>query len=225
MRRQRERPRVETVARDAGAGRGRSVVLGLAVLLAVAAIAVTAWLWRDKPSDLPPAACDRRGGARRPSGDAKFSDRVAGERAATAALRSPAQPAPGVASRTEVPVSQRAILYEEDQADPQTPKAIAGRVIWRLDALNAGQGQPLETVVRGDRRGSGRGSHAEPPDPAQPRSRRCRPRTPSSSPSRPVGDPGRDGARCGPSAAQERRGGARHAAGRACRCPSRRTCS
>jgi hypothetical protein len=145
---QRERPRVETVARDAGAGRGRSVVLGLAVLLAVAAIAVTAWLLRDKPSDLPqqPATAEA---ARPAEGDAKFGDRVAGERAATGPSGSPAQPAPGVASRTEVPVSQRAILYEENQADPQTPRAIAGRAVWRLDALNAGQGRPLETVVRG----------------------------------------------------------------------------
>jgi hypothetical protein len=59
-----------------------------------------------------------------------------------------AAPAPGAAPRGEVAVAQRAILYEENQADPQNPRASAGRAVWRLDALNAGQGQPLETVVR-----------------------------------------------------------------------------
>ena len=50
--------------------------------------------------------------------------------------------------RGDVAVAQRAMLYEENQADPQAPKATAGRAVWRLDDLNAGQGQPLETVVR-----------------------------------------------------------------------------
>jgi hypothetical protein len=47
-----------------------------------------------------------------------------------------------------VPVAQRAMLYEENPADPQQPKVTPARVIWRLDNINAGQGQPLETVVR-----------------------------------------------------------------------------
>jgi hypothetical protein len=145
---QRERPRVETVARDAGTGRGRSIVLGVAVLLAVALIAVAAWLLRDKPSDLSqqPATADAPRG---PENDTKFGDRVSGERTAAAPSASQAQPAPGAASRADVPVAQRAILYEENQADPQTPRASAGRAVWRLDTLNAGQGRPLETVVRG----------------------------------------------------------------------------
>jgi hypothetical protein len=37
---------------------------------------------------------------------------------------------------------------EENTADPQQPKVTAGRALWRIDALNAGQGQALETVVR-----------------------------------------------------------------------------
>ena len=56
---------------------------------------------------------------------------------------------PGATSRAEVPVAQRAALFEENQADPQTPRATAGRAVWRIDAVNAGQGRPLETVVRG----------------------------------------------------------------------------
>ena len=48
----------------------------------------------------------------------------------------------------DVTVAHRAILYEENQADRQNPKASPGRALWRLDALNPGQGQALETVVR-----------------------------------------------------------------------------
>ncbi len=44
--------------------------------------------------------------------------------------------------------AQRAIFYEEDPNNPQIPKAHPGRVVWRLEAVNAGQGQPLETAVR-----------------------------------------------------------------------------
>jgi hypothetical protein len=47
-----------------------------------------------------------------------------------------------------VSVAQRAIFYEEDPGNPQLPKASPGRVVWRLEAVNSGQGQPLETAVR-----------------------------------------------------------------------------
>lgn len=145
---QRERPRVETVARDRASGRTRTVVLGGAVLLAVALIAVAAWLLRDKPSDLTqqPATAEA---ARTPETEAKFNDRVGGERTAAAPAGPSTQPTPAPASRAEVPVAQRAILYEENQAEPQSPRATAGRVIWGLDTVSAGQGRPLETVVRG----------------------------------------------------------------------------
>ena len=94
----------------------------------------------------PAAPAGRRRGAAAGPGDAKFSDRVAGERAAGAAPPAPA--APGGRRPAAVPVAQRAVLYEENQADPQTPKVTPARAVWRLDAVNAGQGQPLETVVR-----------------------------------------------------------------------------
>jgi hypothetical protein len=46
-------------------------------------------------------------------------------------------------------IAQRAVIFEENQIDPQRPLISAGRAIWRLDAVNSGQGQPLETVIRG----------------------------------------------------------------------------
>lgn len=59
-----------------------------------------------------------------------------------------APPAPATAGQPDVAVAQRAALIEENTADPQQPKMTAGRVLWRLDAVNSGQGQLLETVVR-----------------------------------------------------------------------------
>jgi hypothetical protein len=101
---------------------------------------------RVQPSELQeqPAA----EASKAPERDTKLSDRVGGERPPGTA-QTPAQPPPGVVPpRSDMAVAQRAILYEENQADAQNPKASAGRAVWRLDALNPGQGQPLETVAR-----------------------------------------------------------------------------
>jgi hypothetical protein len=57
-------------------------------------------------------------------------------------------PSPGAPPRADVPVAQRALLYEENPAEPQNPKATPGRALWRVDALNPGQGDALEMVVR-----------------------------------------------------------------------------
>lgn len=56
----------------------------------------------------------------------------------------------GVPAQPEIAVAQRAILYEENQQTPQVPNAIAGRVVWRIESVPAGQGQLTETAIRGD---------------------------------------------------------------------------
>jgi hypothetical protein len=76
----------------------------------------------------------------RPAEGGKFTERVGGSAAAPA----PAQPG----ARPDVAVAQRAILYEENPANPQEPITHQGRVVWRLEAVNSGQGQPLENAVR-----------------------------------------------------------------------------
>jgi len=48
----------------------------------------------------------------------------------------------------EIAVAQRAVLYTEVPENPQQPKAVTGRVFWRLDSESAGQGRPVETIVR-----------------------------------------------------------------------------
>jgi hypothetical protein len=59
----------------------------------------------------------------------------------------PAQAAPQQAPRQDISVAQRAVFYEEDPTNPQIPKAQIGRVVWRLEDVNPGQGQALEKAV------------------------------------------------------------------------------
>ena len=53
----------------------------------------------------------------------------------------PAQP--------DVTVAQRAILYEENTGDNRAqPSSSNGHAVWRLEAVNGAQGEPLQTALR-----------------------------------------------------------------------------
>jgi len=134
------RPRVETRPHPGmqGGKRGRTIVLGAVLALVIAAIAAAAFLWRDKPEDLTPQTPVAEAPQSQPEA-AKNTERVG----------APAAPAPAAPAqaRQEIGVAQRAVLYEEDPANPQAPKAQTGRVVWRLEDINPGQGQPLQRAV------------------------------------------------------------------------------
>jgi hypothetical protein len=138
------RPRIDSRSPVADrTGRGRSMALAAVLALVVASIGVAAWFLRDRPEDLTrPGPVTQS--TETPADGTKLSERVGGGPA-------PA-PAPGVApaptARVDTSVAQRAVLYEEDPSNPQVPKATGGRVTWKLDAVNAGQGQPLQSAVR-----------------------------------------------------------------------------
>jgi len=156
------RPRVDSRAPVVQSrNRGRAIALGAILALAIGAIAVAAWFLRDRPGDLPAQVPVVEAPAPRPAEGEKFSERIGGAppaapSAPTSPAPAPTTPAPAQApastpagpARPDVSVAQRAILYEEDPATPQIPKASPGRVVWRLEGVNAGQGQPLETAVR-----------------------------------------------------------------------------
>jgi hypothetical protein len=119
--------------------RTRTIILGSVLALVIAAIAVFAFAWRDRPEDLaaePPVA-----EAPPPANQEapKINERVGGQ------VPPAANTAP--APRQEIGVAQRAVFYEEDPANPQAPKAQVGRVVWRLEDINPGQGQALEKAV------------------------------------------------------------------------------
>ena len=153
-------------------GRRPSLALPIGFVLLAVPVGVMAWIWRDKPTAAPSAPVAAQTTPAPPS-DSKYAERVgAGARdAPTPAPASPAAsgaapraPAPAVNQPTasaptpaaapapsgpELAVAQRAMLAEENPASPQQPSVTSGRAIWRLDALNAGQGLPLETVIQG----------------------------------------------------------------------------
>jgi hypothetical protein len=82
----------------------------------------------------PPAAAPRPGDVAR----------VAPGTAAPSPAPATQAPQPGV-----VPVAQRAILYEES-GEPQGGTSLEGTVLWRTESVSGGQGQPLETALRGE---------------------------------------------------------------------------
>ncbi len=150
----RERPRIGTVSRVlADHGRKRTSVLGGVIVLVVALIGIAAWLLRVQPSDFQEQQTTEE--ASKGQGETKAPERVTDR--LPGAGQAPGQPPPGVPPRADVPVAQRAILYEENQTEPQNPKATPGRAVWRVDALNPGQGQALEMVVRATVEVSGAG--------------------------------------------------------------------
>lgn len=134
------RPKIDSRPHPAmqGKGRTRTIVFGSVLALVIAAIAAFAFLWRDKPEDLAPETPVAQAPQPAPA-DSKINERVGGQ--------APPTTAPAPAPRQETGVVQRAVFYEEDPANPQTPKAQVGRVTWRLEDVNPGQGQPLEKAV------------------------------------------------------------------------------
>jgi hypothetical protein len=146
------RPRVDSRTPVVRSGhRGRAIALGAILALVVGAIAVAAWFLRDRPANLPTQTPVAEAPAPRAPDGEKFNERVGAPPAPPPAAPAPAPaqvPSPPAQARAEVGVTQRAIFYEEDPSNPQIPKASPGRVVWRLETVNAGQGQPLETAVR-----------------------------------------------------------------------------
>ncbi|HEV2564382.1 MAG TPA: histidine kinase [Microvirga sp.] len=134
------RPKIDSRPHPAmqGKGRTRTIIFGSVLALVIAAIAAFAFLWRDKPEDLAPETPVAQAPQPAPA-DSKINERVGGQ--------APPTTAPAPAPRQETGVVQRAVFYEEDPANPQTPKAQVGRVTWRLEDVNPGQGQPLEKAV------------------------------------------------------------------------------
>jgi len=135
------RPKVDSRPHPAmqSKGRTRTIIFGSVLALVIAAIAAFAFLWRDRPEDLAPETPVAEA-PQAPPVDSKINERVGGGQA-------PSAPAATPAPRQEVAAVQRAVFYEEDPANPQTPKAQVGRVTWRLEDVNPGQGQPLERAV------------------------------------------------------------------------------
>lgn len=143
----RQRPRIDVVAPPENRSRLlRNLFVGGVLAAVIALIAVAAFFLRDRPSDLAQNAAEQETPVEQP--DAKFADRVGGERG-----EPEARPKPPVQGSTpaqpDVTVAQRAILYEENTGDNRAqPSSSNGHAVWRLEAVNGAQGEPLQTALR-----------------------------------------------------------------------------
>ena len=156
-----QRPFAPQPKQEAGAPK-RLWIVGIVVLLMVGLVAVAAWKLRDRPEDLallkaaPPTHSE--------SGTSgKIVDRIGG--GTKPAEGKPPQPAPpssnnaadddSLRGSTEsgspvVPVARRAAFLMEAPDEPSKVKTATGTVLWRLDNVSNGPGEPLGTAVRAD---------------------------------------------------------------------------
>lgn len=145
-------PRMET--RDQRWLRG--AVIGLAIAAVVGGTALTAISLKHKPADFAPRA---QGESAAPQQEAKFQDRLPGEASANSAPDpSPTQtngaaaptPSPGAQPAPSIGVLQRVILVEEPAEGSNEPRQTLGRVMWRMDSVSGGAGEPLDAAVRAE---------------------------------------------------------------------------
>jgi hypothetical protein len=135
------------------AGRKRTFIVAGGVVAAVIAIASAGfYVNRGEPQVVPTRGLgqDPTVAVQPKPGDGKINERIGTEAA-------PNRPAGAIATapqaggtRPTIAVAQRAVLYIENTASAEQPIIGTGRVSWRLDTEVAGQGQPVETVVRAD---------------------------------------------------------------------------
>lgn len=130
-------------------GHLRTAIVATGVAIAVAAIAVAAYyVNKVRPETVARPRVETPNQPAQADNAGKINERV-GEAGSAAPVT---RPGSGSTSTTapsqEIAVAQRAILYTEDPNSPQAPRAINGRVFWRLDSESVGQGRPVETIVR-----------------------------------------------------------------------------
>ncbi len=151
---------------DAPVGRRLWIVIGVVVVL-VALVAVAAWKLRDRPDQL--TAFNRPQNQTADTNSTKITQRAGdadSQPATSAPAASEAQPAPAPAnpapapaeavapkpadSNTALPVAYRAALLVEAPEEPNKVKTYVGTVVWKLENVSNGPGQPLSTAVHAD---------------------------------------------------------------------------
>lgn len=145
-------------------------IVGGIVALVVVGVAIAAWVLRDRPDRLAklkspvPVQLEKKGkiieriGAGSKEEEPSHSAEVAPANP-TSANPTPANPTPVSApapkasasdSGQTIPVAQRAALLVAAPDEPNKMKTYVGTVVWRLDNVSNGAGQPLGTAVHAD---------------------------------------------------------------------------
>ncbi|WP_036291208.1 hypothetical protein [Methylosinus sp. PW1] len=122
----------------------RVIVIGGVLAAVVALVAVLALQFRERPEDLaklqpePSAVESGEGG--------KLADRIGGESDASP----PPSRAPSEQRSQPVAVAQKAELWVAAPEEAAKVKTYPGTVVWRLDSMPAGPGEPVSPAIRGE---------------------------------------------------------------------------
>jgi len=118
----------------------RRLLAILAILIVfVGVVALAAWQFRERPEDL--AKLNPEEATTETAGTGKFADRIEGEPGAEPAKgRTPA-----------VPVAQKAEMWVASATEPnKVDKIYPASVLWRLENVGGGPGEPVASAIRGD---------------------------------------------------------------------------
>jgi hypothetical protein len=141
-------------------GQWRLWLVGSVVGLVVAGVAIAAFLWRDRPEELnklhpmttAPANVESSGKlSGRVGQPGQQNTPVTQIQVPTVPIKPTTAPSEDAAPKTgAIPVAQRAALLVEAPDEQDKTKTYVGTVVWRLESLSKGEGQPLATVVKAD---------------------------------------------------------------------------
>lgn len=134
----------------------RPFLIGIPVALVVAAIAVFAWMKRDNPEEMAKLRPAPGVDSSAENTQGKIVERIGGgavqvPRPATPPSSQMGQSQAGPSGSVQaVPVAQRAALLLDAPNEPERVKTFIGNVVWRLDNVSRGPGQPLAVGVRAE---------------------------------------------------------------------------
>ena len=135
----------------------RPLLIGVPVAMVVAAIAVFAWMKRDNPEDMAKLRPAPGAETNADPTQGKIVERIGGgvvqvPRPTTSPMlpnQAQQQIAPQQGAQA-APVAQRAALLLDAPDEPERVKTFVGNVVWRLDNVSRGPGQPLAVGVRAE---------------------------------------------------------------------------
>lgn len=119
----------------------RIIALGGVLVALIAIVGALAWYLRERPEDL--AKLKPEASSQTDTADAKFDDRIEGGYSASAPMAGK--------RATSVPVAQKAELWVASLQEPdKVDRIYNGNVVWRLENVGGGPGQPVGSAIRGD---------------------------------------------------------------------------
>jgi hypothetical protein len=128
----------------------RMLVIAGVLAAVVALVALLALQFRERPEDLARLKPEPPTGEIETEDGGKLADRVGGQSEQTAESGGRTAPDAGANKKPPVPVAQKAELWVAAPEEANKVKTYPGTVIWRLESLAAGAGEPVTPAIRGD---------------------------------------------------------------------------